>query len=316
MPAWAAGKAEDDLREDVHDPDAGGFKNFVTAVGRRYSGSYSKERQTRQAPGLFDPPPPPEPPAEVVPRVDYWSIWNEPNFPSWLGPQRRPSSSRKLPPAESARIYRKLADAAWGGLVDSGHGADTILIGETAPRGFRRREPQFAVRPLEFVRDLYCLDSKRRFYSGFDAERRGCPTDAAGRSRFVADHPVLFRASGFAHHPYYLDAAPDASDVDADNAPLGDIQRLIETLDSAQRAWRPGKRFRILITEFGYQTDPPDPVIGVSWARQAAYINAPSHIAIAIRGSPRWRSSCWSTTARATSSRPTTRATSATSSRG
>ena len=280
-PSWATGKPDDDTREDVFEPDAGDFKNFVAAVGTRYSGSYTDERPAPPPRGLFDPPAAPEEPTALIPRVDYWSVWNEPNFPSWLGPQRRLASSRgrSIGPAESSKIYRRLVGAAYAALEETGHGSDLILIGETAPRGFRRKEPAFAVRPLEFVRELYCLNTRLRPYQGDSAKARDCPQDNAARQRFVTQHPALFRMSGWAHHPYYLDGPPGASDVERDNAPLGDLQRLISTLDRAQRVWGQSRRPRIFITEFGYQTDPPDPVIGVPWSQQAAYLNEADYIA-------------------------------------
>ena len=46
----------------------------MTAGGRRYSGSYALPA----AAGV---------PAVRLPRVNYWSIWNEPNQPGWLAPQ-------------------------------------------------------------------------------------------------------------------------------------------------------------------------------------------------------------------------------------
>jgi hypothetical protein len=47
---------------------------------------------------------------------------------------------------------------------------------------------------------------------------------------------------------------------------LGNIKVLIDALSAkfgARRLW---------ITEYGYQTNPPDRVIGVSWSQQAAYL--------------------------------------------
>ena len=33
-----------------------------------------------------------------------------------------------------------------------------------------------------------------------------------------------------------------------------------------------GRGMRIWVTEYGYQTNPPDPLFGVSWAQQARYM--------------------------------------------
>jgi hypothetical protein len=47
---------------------------------------------------------------------------------------------------------------------------------------------------------------------------------------------------------------------------MASLERL---LSEVQKAW-PGKH--IWLTEYGYQTNPPDRLLGVSWAKQAQYI--------------------------------------------
>jgi len=102
-PLWAMSSSP---RADIADrfrPNAAEFGDFVRAVGRRY------------------------------PQVSYWSIQNEPNQPGWLDPQWVRRRGHWV--AASPAIYRGLVDAAWQALRDTGHGNDTILIGETAPKG-------------------------------------------------------------------------------------------------------------------------------------------------------------------------------------
>ncbi|MGH3992899.1 MAG: hypothetical protein ACRDSN_10610, partial [Pseudonocardiaceae bacterium] len=208
-PYWAS---SDPAREEAMlDPSPSDFGAFVTAVGRRYSGTYPDERPTPAPrpgglPFLFPPPPPDEPPPTILPRVSMWSIWNEPNQPGWLRPQAQRVGARNIP--ASPRVYRGLQDAGYSGLVASGHGADGILLAETAPRGALRLSSATPMRPLLFIRELYCLNKRLKPYTGAPARRRGCPADAAGRRRFVADHPGLFRSTGWAHHPYGLEASP------------------------------------------------------------------------------------------------------------
>lgn len=282
-PLWATGSPERRDIEHTYEPNADEFHEFVRAVGTRYSGSYRDEV----------PAPPPErqcdlfgcreeqqesPPGEVLPRVDHWSIWNEPNHPGWLTPQWLPdprSTSLPLLPA-AARIYRGLADAAFTGLDASGHGGDVILLGETSPRGHPRRGLTRAIRPLEFVRELYCLDRRFRPFQGEAAQVRGCP---GTREAFVAAHPVLFGGTGWAHHPYALEQSPADSDRRRDNVVLADMSRLTRALDRIFRVHGNSRRLPIWLTEYGYQTDPPDPTIGVSWSRQAAYLNHAEYLA-------------------------------------
>jgi hypothetical protein len=278
-PTWAS---SDPARgQGMYDPRPSDFRDFVTAVGRRYSGSYATGSTASPPPPsggllpIFQPPPPPAPPvgSTVLPRVDFWSIWNEPNQPGWL----RPQTVSGVP--SSPRLYRSLLDAGFAGLGASGHGGDTILLAETAPRGSIRSTPVSPMRPLLFIRELYCLDRRLRPYTGGAAAVRGCPVDRAARLRFASEHPALFEASGWAHHPYALELAPSQRDPVADNVTLSGISRLTGTLDRIFRRYGQRRRLPIWLTEYGYQTDPPDPIIGVSWRRQAAYLNEAEEIA-------------------------------------
>jgi hypothetical protein len=78
----------------------------------------------------------------------------------------------------------------------------------------------------------------------------------------------------WAHHPYYAGPSdqPTTKPVTAKGAPatavtLGNISDLIREVTRLY-----GNK-RIWITEYGYQTNPPDRLFGVSWARQAAYLS-------------------------------------------
>ncbi len=277
-PLWAS---SDPARgERMLNPNVAEYRAFVTAVGRRYSGSWPDEQP--EAPprpgGLPLPlpgssPPPSEPAPDILPRVDFWSAWNEPDQPGWL----RPQTQGRLP--ASPRIYRALQDAAYAGLRASGHGSDRYLLAETAPRGSKRLSATSPMRPLLFVRELYCLDRKLRTYRGRKASDRGCPTTAAGRRHFVADHPGLFHATGWAHHPYSFETSPRVRDRNRDQVTMSTLSRLTRTLDRILRRYHVRRRLPLWLTEYGYQTNPPDPFLGVSWAHQAAYLNQADEIA-------------------------------------
>ena len=206
-----------------------------------------------------------------------WSAWNEPNQPGWL----RPQADGTAP--VSPRLYRALQDAAYAGLQASGHGNDTYLLAETAPRGSLTVDERSPMRPLLFIRELYCVDRKLRPYSGEAATARGCPADAAGQQRFSADHPGLFQATGFAHHPYALEVAPSVRDRFPDQVTISVLPRLTKALDGIFRRYGQKRKLPIWLTEYGYQTDPPDTVIGVSWQRQAAYLNQAEYMAFRYR---------------------------------
>jgi hypothetical protein len=134
------------------------------------------------------------------------------------------------------------------------------------------------MRPLIFVRELYCVDRGLRPFSGRAAATRGCPTDRAGRRRFATDHPGLFKATGWAHHPYALELPPQVRDRARDQVTLATLDRLTKTLDGIFRRYGQRARLPLWLTEYGYQTNPPDNVIGVSWKKQADYLGRAENI--------------------------------------
>jgi hypothetical protein len=271
-PLWVTGTPKQG-RSDVADtwnPNAAAFRDFVTAVGRRYSGTYQDEHQEPNVIPLLPPTTVKGPP---LPRVDHWSIWNEPNHGGWLTPQW--DGSPLVP--QSPRIYRGLVDGAWAALQGTGHGADSILIGETSPAGLNPGLTR-GLHPLRFIRELYCLNGKLHPLKGKTATARGCPSKV-NRAAFVAAHPGLFGATGWAHHPYSLTTAPPVRDRNRDDATLSGIPRLTRTLDRAFRVYGKSKKLPVWLTEYGYQTDPPDPTIGVSFARQASWLDDATYLA-------------------------------------
>jgi hypothetical protein len=238
-PLWAMGASP---RADIanrYRPDAAEFGDFVRAVGRRY------------------------------PQVAYWSIQNEPNQPGWLDPQWVRSRGRWVEASPSA--YRRLVDAAWRALYDTGHADDAILIGETAPKGVSVRGTTRALSPGRFIRRLYCLDDHLKQLRGASATARGCPASTT-RAAFRAAHPGLFAATGYAHHPYELLFAPNRRPAHSDWFTIANLGRLSSLLRRVRG------RTPLYLTEFGYQTDPPDP-FGVSPAEQARYLNQAEYIA-------------------------------------
>jgi hypothetical protein len=263
-PRWAAGKGADKpATQTWWKPNAHDFQEFVQAVGTRYSGHYTP-------PGASQP----------LPRVAFWSIWNEPNLGFQLAPQAIDHNNVE----ESARLYRELADAAWDGLQASGHGKDVTLIGETGPAGatFKGAPGKFgAMAPLRFLRALYCVDPDYKPFTGSAATARGCPATAAASAHFTADHPVLFRATAFADHMYSQGLPPNkATPNEPDYAELASVPNLITVLDRLQEAYGSHKRFPIYDTEFGYQTSPPDtqggtvsPSVAAAWLNWSEYLH-------------------------------------------
>ena len=175
-----------------------------------------------------------------------WSIWNEPNQPQFLKPQYKSGK-----PA-SPKLYRKLYQAAYAGLRATPENAsDTILIGETSPRGNEN-----VVHPLAFLRGMLCLDSKYR------------------KSKSCGE----LDADGYAHHAYTTSAGPRFKPSNKDDVTIGVLSRLTTALDKAADAGALPKHLPVYLTEFGIQST-PDKISGVSLAKQAAYMAISEHIA-------------------------------------
>lgn len=203
--------------------------------------------------------------AEAVARryaksVDHWGIANEPNGRAWLQPQ----SDRRGPFAP--HLYRSMVQNAYPRIkaVDP----DSVaLVGELAASGRDGRGARRPLRPLRFLRALACRDTRNRpVRSGRCRGFRPVPMDALG------------------HHPYQLLLKPGQRSSSRDDAAIADGRRLVRAIDrlTRVRAFRPGggrRRLGVYYTEFGYQSNPPDPFAGVSLSQQNRYLQRAAYIA-------------------------------------
>jgi hypothetical protein len=168
--------------------------------------------------------------------VKLWLAWNEPNNPIDLAPQYLKHGKGWV--LASPAAYAKICTAVFSGVHQAAPDAK-VGCGATAPRG--NDQPAGArpsVDPLAFLRAVKLAGLKT-----FDA---------------------------WAHHPYYgspretPSSRPPASQHAIE---LGNIDVLTKELT---RLYGPK---RVWITEYGYQTNPPDTFFGVSWAKQALYLS-------------------------------------------
>ncbi|HEV2713338.1 MAG TPA: glycosyl hydrolase [Gaiellaceae bacterium] len=189
----------------------------------------------------------------VLPRVALWTAWNEPNIPLGLAPQWRRLGGRWV--IHSAWAYARICNAVYDGIHLTLLRGQQVACGVTTARGNNApgtRRPSVA--PIGFLRAM----------------------KAAGLRDFDA----------YAHHPYSGNPrlAPGAKPPNARAITLGNIQKLINEVTRLYGA-KP-----IWITEYGYETSPPDPVFGVGWQRQAAYLRQAYGIA---RRNPRIEMLLW-----------------------
>ena len=230
-PVWASGSPAWNRAPKV----AADLQAFAAAAARRYDGAYAP------------------PGAAVLPRVRYWTAWNEPNNPVFLRPQYVRAGAAWV--IQSARDYARICNAVVTGLKSDSVAKPVVACGVTAPRGNNQPgSARASVSPLVFLRAMRSAGAR-----GFDA---------------------------YAHNPYY--GSPDETPLTP--PPLGPTGRASTAVTlgnfgvlvrEVTRLYGP---LRIWITEYGYQTNPPDRVFGVSWAKQALYLQQAFDVA---RANPR-----------------------------
>jgi hypothetical protein len=182
----------------------------------------------------------------ILPRVSLWLAWNEPNNPVFLQPQFTRVRGHWQMAAPEA--YARICNAVYDG-VHATAGPEQVGCGATAPRGSNSptgARPSIA--PLAFMRA-----AKRAGLRTFDA---------------------------WAHHPYYGAPfqTPSTRAVGPHAVELGNIDTLIAELTHLY-----GDK-PLWITEYGFETKPPDGFFGVSWQKQALYLKQAYEIA---RANPR-----------------------------
>jgi hypothetical protein len=239
-PAWATSNR----KSGVYGPKASSYGDFTRAVATHFKG-----------------------------RVDRYSVWNEPNYVSWMQPFDK-----------APALYRELYQAGYKQIKRADKNA-LVLMGETAPYAIRKR----SIAPLEFLRDVTCATGKTGADSGSGALDPGVDpnetTTARVRSAAAKTKPPKLtrgpckplKADGYAHHPYDYRHKPDYAYKGADNATLGSLSRLTGTLQSLAKiralTTTAGKKpLPVYLTEYGYFQSGKyaiDPNLRSTYLRQA-----------------------------------------------
>jgi hypothetical protein len=183
-----------------------------------------------------------------LPRVRYWQGLNEPNLSLFFNPQfadGRPASPD---------LYRELINSFYF-AVKSVKRSNLVIAAGLGPIS----RPPWTIGPMEFARRLLCMRGRARPHT--------TPGTCEGGVHFDI----------FDIHPYTTGAPTHRGRVD--DVQLGDLKKLTKLLAAADRAGRIKGRFRrtpLWITEFSWDSKPPDPgglkmAVVTRWTAEALY---------------------------------------------
>jgi hypothetical protein len=197
LPAWAGVAVPGST---VQAPSPTALAAFASAAAQRYSGRVA---------GL--------------PRIRYWQVWNEPNLPKYLAPQRIGGVPF------SPGWYRSMVNA-FAAAVKRVSPQNLVVAGALTP--FKQRD---GVAPLEFTRDLFCLNP--------DLTKR-CSTKVS--------------VDVWAVHPYTF-GGPTHKAANPDDLSLGNLPELRATLKAAAASGNLAGHVALQTwtTEFCWASNPP-----------------------------------------------------------
>jgi hypothetical protein len=211
---------------------AGGTTAEYASGGFRPNDAALREFMTALARRYSGGYPDPEQAGSDLPRVAYFQAWAEANMAYKLSPQWTRSGGRWF--NIGAVIYRDLLNAFYTGVKAGDPTAKVVFTGLESygnlPGGPRAR-------PVAFLRSVLCLNA------ALAAQR--CP-DPAHFDILASD-------------PYDVDS-PTTAAINPDDASAPDLGKLARVLGAAeaQKTVLPASRRPLWVTEFGYESDPPD----------------------------------------------------------
>jgi hypothetical protein len=182
-----------------------------------------------------------------LPRVPAWEVWNEVNASFFFVPQWKDKPGGE---ALSPVLYRRILNEFTAAV----HAVDPngLVIGGSLYPFEANRPTAQAIPPLKFMRYLFCLSPKLKV-------KAGC------------GEPLHFDA--WSHHPY-TSGDPTHETLGADSVSIGQLPRMARVLRAAIRQGRviSSRPVQFWVTEFGWDTNPPDPQ-GVPVRLQARWIS-------------------------------------------
>ena len=169
-----------------------------------------------------------------IPAVRLWTAWNEPNQLFELYPQYKRIHGKYV--MLSAINYAKICAAVYAGVHGTHLYGEKVACGVTAPGG---------------------NDNPRG--------SRGTPSPQA--FMIAAKKAGMRKFDAYAHNPYNGPRETPTTKPGGHGAyTLGNLADMIKQVT---KLWGPR---RIWLTEYAYQTNPPDRRFGVSYTKQAAYL--------------------------------------------
>ena len=241
-PQWAEGAGGSAALEATggYKPNAKAFGALGQALATRYSGHY----------------PNPAEPGKMLPRVRYIQAWAEANVNIHLSPQWTRIRGRAV--NTGALMYRAMLNDFYAGVKAGDPGAVVLSsglesYGDAPFTGLRRTHP------VTFLENLLCLTPALR--------RAPC---AGGGAHF----DVL------ASDPYeaFSPTTPAVSPLDASAPDLGRLTRVV-TAALARHTLLPHRPKPLWVTEFGYESNPPNTLPGTpSMATQARWLEQSFYI--------------------------------------
>jgi hypothetical protein len=234
-PTWAESPGSS-YAPGTYKPIPSALADFYTAAATRYSGSF-----------------------ENLPRVQYWSVWNEPNLGAYLNPQM--VKGKEYSPGWYRSMLNASADA-----IHAVHADNVVIAGETSPFGViianSRSSP-----PLVFMEKVLCISEKKVVNKRTKAVTYTYQSACKNKAKFDV----------WSHHPYSQSGPTWKAQVHGD-ASLGDMDTMRQVLNAAIKAQHvvSSRSVRLWVTEFSWDSKPPDPkAVPISmetrWVSEAMY---------------------------------------------
>jgi hypothetical protein len=167
-----------------------------------------------------------------IPAVKYWQALNEPNLSLFFFPQFE-ANGKPLSPF----LYRELINAFYAG-VKAAEPADVVVLGGLGPIAV----PKYTIGPMRFARLLLCMKGSKN--------PKPTKDDCGGGVNFDV----------FAIQPYTTGGpAHEGGPNDVQIGDLPKLQKLIAAADRVDRIKGQFKKTPLWVTEFSWDSKPPDP---------------------------------------------------------